>query len=111
MVLNTYQGQIKKFSYLTPNEPEPSEAEPKGSPAMNRKQKQWEDRLNANKAGAQASAEEFTKEFMYDMYSEQMYAKETSLMKKEEAVTKKSKAVILGNLNTLVSPVCNYSLW
>ena len=58
---------------------------------MNRKQKQWEDKLNANKVGSQTNAEDFTKEFMQDMYAE------SSLTKHEETFKKETKQVILGN--------------
>ena len=79
---------------MTPNEPEPSEAEPKGSPAMNRKQKQWEDKLSANKAGAQNNAEEFTKQFMQDMYSESSM---TNIETREEMTrSEETHAVIIG---------------
>ena len=69
-----FQSEIKKFSYLSANKDGDKEktgaVSVKGSPAMNRKAKQWEDKLNLNKAGAQDNAEDFTKQFMQDMYSE-----------------------------------------
>ena len=58
---------------------------------MSRKQKQWEDKLNANKVGSQTNAEDFTKEFMQDMYGE------SSLTKQEETFKTEKKQVILGN--------------
>ena len=65
----------------------------KSSPAMSRKQKEWEDKLNADKAGSQTNAEDFTKQFMQDMY------KESSLTKHEDTLKEEKKQVIIGNLN------------
>ena len=59
---------------------------------MNRKAKQWEDKLNSNKAGAQNNAEDFTKQFMQDMYSESsmtnIETRQQSLRTEETQVTK-----------------------
>ena len=61
---------------------------------MNRKQKQWEDKLSANKAGAQNNAEEFTKQFMQDMYSESSM---TNIETREEMTrSEETHAVIIG---------------
>ena len=61
---------------------------------MNRKQKQWEDKLSANKAGAQNNAEEFTKQFMQDMYSESSI---TNIETREEMTrSEETHAVIIG---------------
>ena len=61
---------------------------------MNRKQKQWEDKLSANKAGAQNNAEEFTKQFMQDMYSESSM---TNIETREEMTrNEETHAVIIG---------------
>jgi hypothetical protein len=61
---------------------------------MNRKAKQWEDKLNANKAGIQSNAEDFTKEFMQDMYSQSSM---TNIETREETMKEEEKQVILGN--------------
>lgn len=59
---------------------------------MNRKAKQWEDKLNSNKAGAQNNAEDFTKQFMQDMYSESsmtnIETRQQSLRTEETQMTK-----------------------
>ena len=67
---------MKKFSYLAGSQPpvvggagDGSVTNVKLPPAMSRKQQQWEDTLNANKVGAQMNAEDFTREFMQDMYA------------------------------------------
>ena len=89
---------------MTPNKPEPSgviqqsregnqAVAVKSSPAMNRKQKEWEDKLNADKAGSQTNAEDFTKQFMQDMY------KESTLTKHEETLKEEKNHVIMGNLD------------
>ena len=63
-------------------------------PGMNRKQKQWEDKLSANKAGEQNNAEEFTKQFMQDMYSESSM---TNIETREEMTrSEETHAVIIG---------------
>ena len=61
---------------------------------MNRKAKQWEDKLNANKAGIQSNAEDFTNEFMQDMYSQSSM---TNIETREETMKQEEKQVILGN--------------
>ena len=92
-----FQGKIEKFSYLAANKNDKEDKEPfaaKSSPAMNRKQKQWEDKLSANKAGAQNNAEEFTKQFMQDMYSESSM---TNIETREEMTrSEETHAVIIG---------------
>ena len=92
-----FQGKIEKFSYLAANKADKEGNEPfaaKSSPAMNRKQKQWEDKLSTNKAGAQNNAEEFTKQFMQDMYSESSM---TNIETREEMTrSEETHAVIIG---------------
>ena len=46
---------------------QPVQPMPQPQPQQPQKQ-QWENTLNANKAGAAANAEDFTKQFMKDMY-------------------------------------------
>ena len=91
------QSEVKKFSYLTSGKGDKDAGETipaKSSPSMNRKAKQWEDKLNANKAGNQNNAEDFTKQFMQDMYSQSSM---TSIETREATVMKEEKQVILGN--------------
>ena len=91
-----FQSEVKKFSYLSANKEAEKEkggtTSVKASPAMNRKAKQWEDKLNSNKAGAQDNAEDFTKQFMQDMYSgssmTNIETRKESLRTEETRVTK-----------------------
>ena len=68
----------------------------KASPAMNRKAKQWEDKLNSNKAGAQTNAEDFTKQFMQDMYSESSM---TNIETRQESMKIEEQQMIKGNFH------------
>ena len=91
-----FQSEVKKFSYLSASKEAEKEkggtTSVKASPAMNRKAKQWEDKLNSNKAGAQDNAEDFTKQFMQDMYSgssmTNIETRQESLRTEETRVTK-----------------------
>ena len=62
---------------------------------MNRKAKQWEDKLNANNAGAQDNAEDFTKQFMKDMYSQSSM---TNIETRQESMNIEEKKVMKGNI-------------
>ena len=63
---------------------------------MNRKAKQWEDKLNANKAGIQNNAEDFTNQFMQDMYSQSSM---TNIETREATMKQEEKQVLIGNCN------------
>ena len=76
----------------------------KASPAMNRKAKQWEDKLNANNAGAQDNAEDFTKQFMKDMYSQSSM---TNIETRQESMKMEEKQVMKGNLSIILMPMCS----
>ena len=72
-----------------------STTEVKSSPAMSRKQREWEDKLNANKSGIQDNAEDFTKQFMQDMYSESSM---TNIETRREVMQKEEQQVIMGKV-------------
>ena len=74
----------------------------KASPAMNRKAKQWEDKLNANNAGAQDNAEDFTKQFMKDMYSQSSM---TNIETRQESMKMEEKQVMKGNQSIILMPM------
>ena len=74
----------------------------KASPAMNRKAKQWEDKLNANNAGAQDNAEDFTKQFMKDMYSQSSM---TNIETRQESMKMEENQVMKGNLSIILMPM------
>ena len=70
---------------------------------MNRKAKQWEEKLNANKAGIQNNAEDFTKQFMQDMYSQSSM---TNIETREATMKKEEKQVIIGSCNSTYIFIC-----
>ena len=72
---------------------------------MNRKAKQWEDKLNSNKAGSQNNAEDFTKQFMQDMYSQSSM---TNIETREATMKKEEKQVILGNCILIYNTVMTF---
>ena len=97
---------MKKFSYLSANKEAEKEksgtTSVKASPAMNRKAKQWEDKLNSNKAGAQNNAEDFTKQFMQDMYSESSM---TNIETRQQSSRVEETPLIKGRLRKIIATI------
>ena len=61
-------SKVEKFSYTRPNADASDKVETGHLPKAKTVKNMWEDRLNANTAGAQSNAEAFTAQFMSSMY-------------------------------------------
>ena len=61
-------SKIEKFSYIMPNEKDKKVVEAEHLPKAKDVKNMWEERLNANAAGAQSNALDFTSQFMSQMY-------------------------------------------
>ena len=83
---NTQQSsKVKKFSYLEGGnqaDPHPESHIP------------WKQKLDKNVSGAQENAEDFTKQFMQDMYSQSSM---TNIETREATIKKEGNQVISGN--------------